>query len=125
MPDNQAQPTFDRVLGCIDGMPDVQSTKPSTVMSVLPFVGAVVTYVVQTYRTKDQGFMVFLQTVDAEGRARFLIPDKVAQAIYRQRQSLTDRSTPASRARQQRKRERERRRVAKEARRQRLAETGG
>ena len=126
MNDNQlAQPTFDRVLGTLDGLPGVSSTKPSTVQSILPFIGAGATHVVQTYKDKEQGFMIFIQIVDAEGRARFVLPDKVCQAIYRQRQSLTDRSTPASRARRARKRQRERQRHEREERRRRWAEKNG
>lgn len=125
MQEYQGVSAFDRLLGKIDGLPGVQRTRPTTVLSIMPFLGNALTYVVQTYRTADDGFIVFLQMVDAEGRERLVLPDKVAQAIYRQRQSLTDRSTPASRERQRHKREREKRRREREARRQRWqSETG-
>jgi hypothetical protein len=107
MTDQEVQPTFDRrlagtfdrVLGTLDGLPDVTSTKPSTVQTVLPFIGNVTTYVVRTFRSREAGFTGFIELVDVEGRARIVLPDKVMQALYRQRQSLTDRSTPESRAR--------------------------
>jgi hypothetical protein len=100
---------FDRLLGQIDGLPDVSKAKPSTVMTVMPIIGVSQTYVVQTYKDRDEGFFVFLQVVDGEGRARLAIPPKVAAAIYRQRESLVkrarsragrdryDRMTPAQR----------------------------
>jgi hypothetical protein len=47
---------------------------------------------------------------------RLVLPDKVAQAIYRQRAALFDRSTPDSRARAKAKRDRERKREEKAAR---------
>lgn len=118
----QAQTTFDRILAGYDGLPGFKKTKPSTVIAAIPIVGTVTTYVVQSLRTEDGGFTVFVQIMDAEGRARFVIPDKVAQALYRQRQSLTDRSTPTSRAKRARKAQRERNRREKEARRQAWAE---
>lgn len=123
MQDYQASPTFDRIMGLIVGLPDTKLSRPSTVLTVMPLVGASVTYVVQTHKAKE-GFTVFLQMVDAEGRARFVIPPKVADAIYRQRQSLADRSTPESRARQRRRQEREKARKAKVLRRARFSNNG-
>jgi len=78
---------FDRIIGAIDGLPGVSKARPSTVTTVLPIVGNAQTYVVQTYKG-DDGFYLFLQMVDAEGRARVAIPPKVAEAIYRQRDAL-------------------------------------
>lgn len=79
---------FDRILGQIDGMPNVQSARPSTVTTVMPIIGQAQTYVVQTYKDPDEGFIVFLQRVDSEGGIRVAIPPKVANAIYRQRDAL-------------------------------------
>jgi hypothetical protein len=107
----QQRPTskFDRVIGMLHDLPDVKETRPSTVIGVMPILGDVQTYVVQTYR-QGGDYFGFLQMVDAEGRERVIIPAKVMAAIYRQRDSLMDRSTPASRARDRARRERERKR---------------
>lgn len=78
---------FDRIIGAIDGLPGVRRSRPSTVTSVLPILGNSQTHVVQTYKG-DDGFYVFVQTVDAEGKARIVLPPKVAAAIYRQRDAL-------------------------------------
>jgi hypothetical protein len=78
---------FDRLIGTIDGLPEVTKARPSTVTTVVPMIGLSQTYVIQTYKTED-GYYVFLQMVDSEGRARIAIPPKVAAAIYRQRESL-------------------------------------
>lgn len=78
---------FDRIIGQIDGLPDVDKARPSTVSTVLPILGRAQTYVVQTYRDEG-GFYVFLQVVDATGGQRIAIPPKVAAAIYRQRDAL-------------------------------------
>lgn len=78
---------FDRIIGAIEGLPDVTKARPTSVTTVMPIIGVSQTYVVQTYKT-EEGFNVFLQMVDAEGRARIAIPPKVAAAIYRQREAL-------------------------------------
>ncbi|HEV8670984.1 MAG TPA: hypothetical protein VGS01_09655 [Candidatus Limnocylindria bacterium] len=80
--------TFDRVIGSLHGLPDVRNTRPSTVTTVLPILGNVQTFVVQTYRD-ERGDTIALQMVDAGGRARIIIPPAVADAIARQRDSLT------------------------------------
>lgn len=79
---------FDRIIGQLHGLPEVRNTRPSTVTTVLPILGNSQTFVVQTYRD-DRGDTIFLQMVDAEGRARIVIPPAVASAIARQRDSLT------------------------------------
>lgn len=114
--DHPAQPVFDRLHGTYTDLPNIRWTKPSTVQEALPFVGNVSTHVVQTLRTEDGGFMVFIQIVDADGRARLVLPSKVCQSIYRQHQSLVDRSTPESRKRKAAQRQRARVRAQKEAR---------
>ena len=102
---SRADQKFDRVMGSLTGLPDVKQTRPSTVLDTTPIVGDTRAYIVQTFRTPDQGFLAFLQIVDGEGRARIILPHKVVEAIGRQRAKLTDRSTPDSRARKARTRE--------------------
>jgi hypothetical protein len=88
--------TFDRVIGAIDGLPDVHKSRPTTVTTVMPIVGRSQTYVAQTYRDKEGRFTVFLQMVDAEGRARIVVPPKVMAAVYRQRESLVTKARRAT-----------------------------
>jgi hypothetical protein len=108
---------FDRVLGTLHGLPDVRATKATTIMQVVPIVNSVTTAVVQTLRSDEDGFLIFLQVSDGSGGlTRLMLPDKVARAIYRQRDALVDRSTPESRARAKAKRDRERSRAEKAAR---------
>lgn len=113
---SQADQKFDRVMGSLTGLPDVKQTRPSTVLDTTPIVGDTRAYIVQTFRTPDQGFLTFLQIVDGEGRARIILPHKVVEGIVRQRTKLTDRSTAESRARKARTREVARKRKEKEAR---------
>jgi len=115
-----AEAKFDRVRGGLEGLPGIKITKPSTVIDALPILGTVTTYIMETWRDDEHGFVMFLQLVDADGRERFILSDKVLRAIYRQRDRLVDRSTPQSRERKRRSAEREKRRRAKEIRRQRF-----
>ncbi len=87
---------FDRIIGQIDGLPGVSKARPTSVTTVMPIIGNSQTYVVQTYKDDEEGFYVFLQMVDSEGRARIAIPPRVAAAIYRQRDSLVKASRKRS-----------------------------
>ena len=121
-PINRQQQRFDRVMGTLTGLPGVRMTRPATVMSAVPIINEVTTAVIQTYRTEDDGYLIFLQVVDATGHLRIVIPDRIAQAIYRQRAALVDRSTPESRRRAAAKRGREKAAVAKAERQRRWRE---
>lgn len=107
---------FDRILGTLDGLPGVKQSRPATVMQTVPIVNETSTAVVQTIKDED-GYMIFLQLVDSTGHMRIVLPSRVADAIYRQRKALADRSTPESRARERARREREKARAERERRR--------
>jgi hypothetical protein len=92
---------YDRLLGALDGLPDVTRTKPSTI-TVVPSlgVGGSTTYIVSTIRQRassgegenEKGFSrdyVFLQAVRASGAIRLVLPPQIADAIARQRDALT------------------------------------
>jgi len=80
--------TFDRIIGTIDGLPGVRKSKASTVVTVLPILGNAQTFVIQTYQDRDEGFTVFVQAISGEASYRIVLPPKVAQAMYRQREAL-------------------------------------
>lgn len=80
---------FDRMMGALHGLPDVTLTKPSTVVCTLPIIGASRTFIIQTLRQREQGDTIFLQYVDEAGSVRIAIPPAAADAIARQRESLT------------------------------------
>jgi hypothetical protein len=84
---------FDRLIGNLDGLPDVTVTKQSTIQNVPPFgVGGTQTFIVQTYRQREQGDTIFLQCVSGAQTIRLVIPAKVADVIARQRDALTSKS---------------------------------
>jgi hypothetical protein len=107
---------FDRVLGTLTGLPGHKVTRPATIMQTVPIINATTTAVVQTMRTDEDGMLIFLQVVHGYETTRLVLPDKVAQAIYRQRDALMDRSTPESRRRAKVKRDREKARAERAAR---------
>jgi hypothetical protein len=80
---------FDRVIGALAGLPDVAHTKPSTVVSATPLIGETQTFIVQTYRRREEGDTIFLQVIEAGRSLRLVIPAKAADAIARQREALT------------------------------------
>jgi len=83
---------FDRMTGSLEDLPDVIRTRPSTKTISQPLVGHSHTFIVQTYRQKEEGDTIFLQVISAEGTHRLVLPAMVADTIARQRDSLTKRS---------------------------------
>lgn len=96
---------YDRMIGSLDGLPDVAKTRPSTLRTIVPVVGHSQTHIVQTYRQAEVGDTIFLEVVSREGSVRIVIPPPVAEAIARQRDALTAkvRSKVARRLAQERK----------------------
>lgn len=82
---------FDRMHGSLTGRADVTRVKPTTITVYTPMIGATQTYIVETMRAHDDqgGDTVFLQYVDDMGAVRTYLPPAVADAIVRQRDSLT------------------------------------
>lgn len=83
---------FDRQLGALEGLPDTERVKPTTLRHVTQLVGDAQTFIVQTVRVRDQGDTIFLEHVSSEGTTRIVIPAVVADAIARQREALTSRT---------------------------------
>jgi hypothetical protein len=87
-----APDTFDRLLGALDGLPDVVQVKPSTIRVVTPLVGNSETYIVQSYRQRGEGDVIFVEHVGRRGTTRLVLPAKVADVIARQRDALSTKS---------------------------------
>src|SRR3954469_21075322 len=81
--------TYDRLIGALHGLPDVIASRPSTIRTLSPLIGKSQTFIVQTYRQRDQGDTIFIEAVSGEGSFRLAIPPKVSEAIARQRDALT------------------------------------
>ena len=86
---------FDRLMGSLHGLPDVVSTKPTTINVFASILGVAQMYTVQTFRqrsgegkdatTKDT---LFVQLASHEGLIRVAFPAEVCDAIARQRESV-------------------------------------
>jgi hypothetical protein len=81
---------FDRILRSLEGRADVIRHGGSTVRHLTPVTDFSQTWIVRTYRAKDEGDHVFLEYIGTEGSVRIALPPAVAQAIARQRDALTD-----------------------------------
>lgn len=80
---------FDRMMGSLHGLPDIASTKPSTIRTVIPVVGTSELFIVQTFRQREVGDTIFLENVSNRGTVRIAIPPAISEAIARQRDALT------------------------------------
>lgn len=89
MTTERGQDNFDRLIGALHGLPDVVSTKPTTIRTLSPLIGASQTFIVQTYRQREQGDTIFVECVTADGSFRLAIPPAVSEAIARQRDALS------------------------------------
>jgi hypothetical protein len=83
---------FDRLVGALEGLPDVVKSKPTTVRAMLPLIGIARSFIVQTYRQKERGDTIFIETVGHGETIRLAIPPQVADAIARQRDGLGTKS---------------------------------
>jgi hypothetical protein len=92
MTDDHQIDDFDRHLGSLEGLPDTVQTRPATIRTTTPLVGASQTFIIQTVRQTERGDTVFLEYVDRKGSTRIVLPPAVTNAIARQRDALTDKS---------------------------------
>lgn len=83
---------FDRMMGTIHELPDVVSTKSTTMRVVPPWGIGSHTYIVQTFRQREIGDTVFFEMVAENETIRVVIPPKVSEVIARQRDQLTAKS---------------------------------
>ena len=87
---SQMPDAYDRQLGMLHDLPDVVKTKPTTVTHVtLMGVGGTQVFIVQTYRQREKGDTIFLQSISQAGTVRLVLPPTVANIIARHRDSLT------------------------------------
>src|SRR5689334_4687702 len=80
---------FDRKIRNMTGAPDCFYTKATTVRAVSKVLELSQTFIVQTYRRREEGDTVFLEYVGKEGSMRLPLPPEVTDVIARQRDALT------------------------------------
>lgn len=83
---------FDRTIRSLEGLPDTISTKASTVRAQSKVLELTQTFIVQTYRQRDDGDTIFIEYIGKEGSLRLALPPVVADVIARQRDALTGKS---------------------------------
>jgi hypothetical protein len=80
---------FDRTIRSLNGLPDVINTKATTVRSLSSVLELSQTFIVQTYRQRDEGDTIFVEFIGAEGSLRLALPPVVSEVIARQRDAIT------------------------------------
>jgi len=83
---------FDRTIRSLNGLPDVITTKATTVRSLSSVLELSQTFIVQTYRQKEEGDTIFLEYIGVEGSLRLALPSVVSDVIARQRDALSGKS---------------------------------
>jgi predicted phage gp36 major capsid-like protein len=78
---------FDKMLSRLIGLPNGAHIKP-VVVQAIDFYGNSTTYVVQTVRT-DEDVTAFVTQVNAQGSARYILPQSVLTVLDRQRTAIT------------------------------------
>lgn len=79
---------YDRIYGQLHTTTPM--TRATTVIDALPIAGNVTTWIVQT-AIEDDRPVVFLQSIDAEGQLRLVLPSKVVATIISQEKRLRER----------------------------------
>jgi hypothetical protein len=96
---------YSRLMGSLDGLPDVIQTRPTPHQHIPQFgIGGVEMFTVQTFRQREVGDTIFLMHSSSSGTIRLVIPPKVAEIIARQHDQVgkTNRKKQAKRVAQER-----------------------
>ena len=83
---------FDRTIRSMNGLPDVINTKATTVRSLSSVLELSQTFIVQTYRQRDEGDTIYIEYIGVEGSLRLALPPAVSDVIARQRDAITGKS---------------------------------
>jgi hypothetical protein len=87
---------FDRTFRSLHGLPDTAHTKATTVRTVSTVLELAQTFIVQTYRHRENGDYIFLEYVGNDGSFRIVLPPAVANVVARQRDALTGKNRRAA-----------------------------
>ncbi len=83
---------FDRTIRSMSGLPDVITTKATTVRTLSSVLELSQTFIVQTYRQREIGDTIFIEYIGVEGSLRLALPPVVSEVIARQRDAITGKS---------------------------------
>lgn len=80
--------SYDRLMASLADLPDVSRSRATPVRVITPLLGNVETFIIQTYRQRDQGDTIFVERSGPEGLERYYLPPKVVKVLIRQRDGL-------------------------------------
>ncbi len=82
----------DRTIRSMNGLPDLITTKATTVRTLSNVLELSQTFIIQSYRQRDEGDTIFIEYIGVEGSLRLALPSVASEVIARQRDALTDKS---------------------------------
>lgn len=80
--------SYDRLMAALDGLPDSARSRPTPVRVITPLLGNVETFIVQTFRQREEGDTVFIEHTGPEGYDRYYLPPAVVRVLMRQRDQI-------------------------------------
>lgn len=84
--------SFDRVVRSLNGRGDVVKTKTTTIRCNTQILERTQTFIVQTYRVRDEGDTILIEFMEFNKMMRVALPPAVSHAIARQYDALTGKS---------------------------------
>lgn len=80
--------SYDRLMAALDGVPDSVKSRPTPVRVIHPLLGNVETFIVQTFRHKEDGDTIFVEHTGPDGFERYYLPPAVVRVLIRHRDQL-------------------------------------
>ncbi len=80
--------SYDRLMASLNGLPDSSRSRPSPVRVIHPLLGNVETFIVQTFRQREEGDTIFIEHTGPDGYERYYLPPDVVRVLMRQRDQL-------------------------------------
>jgi len=80
--------SYDRLMAALDGIPDSAKSRPTPVRVITPLLGNVETFIVQTFRQREEGDTIFVEHTGPDGYERYYLPPPVVRVLMRQRDQI-------------------------------------
>jgi hypothetical protein len=80
---------FEDTIRRLKGCPDVTTSGPATKAGFTPVTELPVTFIVRTWRHREEGDYIFLEYIGPDDNIRLCLPPEVAECMARQRDILT------------------------------------
>lgn len=85
---NEPTRSYDRLMAALNGLPDTAKSRATTVRVIQPILGNVETFIIQTFRQREEGDTIFVEHTGPEGYERYYLPPSVVDVLMRHRDQL-------------------------------------